>query len=105
MNSNYSECSDLKNSDIIIYLYPTTFYNPLMTTLYTDLNVRVYENIKNKRNLLIKYQNQVLLNQSADNQFIEHYMSLINKLHLELRNIYGQKKMIKINGSLCKLFQ
>ena len=42
MNSNYSECSDLKNSDII-YLYPTTFYNPLITTLYTDLNVRVYE--------------------------------------------------------------
>ena len=101
----YFKCSARHNSDVLIYLYPETFYNPLMTTLYTDLNVRVYiNNGQNINNFLVQHQNNVYLNEYSENQFEEHYLGLLTKLDKEL--IFFNKNNIttKINGSLCNLF-
>ena len=76
-----------------------------MTTIYTDLNVRIYKNNEgNIKNLFIKYQNQAILNQYSDNQFIKHYQNIIKKLDAELDKIHEVNKDKKINGNFCKLF-
>ena len=37
------KCNAGEKSNLIYYLYPRSFYNPKMTTFYTDLEVRVFE--------------------------------------------------------------
>jgi hypothetical protein len=101
---NYFKCNTDNKSDLILYLFPRTFYNPLMTTLYTDLNVRIFNSInKNEKNLLIKYENIVKLNQTADEQIRDHYSNLINKLDFQLSNINSSNK--KIDGNFCRIFK
>lgn len=77
----------------------------MMTVLYTDLNVRIYMNqSKNNKNIQIHFQNNVLLSQNSDRQFVAHYENLLKKLSVEIQKLKLEKSDIKISGGLCKIF-
>ena len=95
------KCNAGEKSNLIYYLYPRSFYNPLMTTFYTDLEVRVFEAPgKLKKNLLVKYQTPKPLYENPDSDIIEHYKNLLNKLIIATKI---DDNNFKLDGSFCNI--
>ena len=95
------KCNAGEKSNLIYYLYPRSFYNPLMTTFYTDLEVRVFEAPgKLKKNLLVKHQTLKPLFENPDSDIIEHYKNLLNKLIMATKISDND---FKLDGSFCNI--
>ena len=98
----YKKCLDQEKSDYIVNLMPSTFYNPALQTISTNLKVRVYFNDRQTINLFIKHENQVFLNENNNKVITEHFSKLIDLLSTELLNLnFGHSK---IDGAICKIF-
>ena len=103
-SKKFHKCDNQINSEVILNLFPITFYNPAMEILYSELNVRIYDNGgENKKNFLVKYQELIKLNQNGDKQITNHYIKLINLMYERLQD-FNLKKTPLINGSICKVF-
>jgi len=101
---NYQKCSSGLKTDFVIYLYLNTFYNPLMTTIYSDLSARIYNQSNgNYKNLLVKFKNISLINNSIDSQLVAHYEQLVTNLDNHVRKLSNKNKN-KIDGKICKVF-
>ena len=95
------KCNAGEKSNLIYYLYPRSFYNPMMTTFYTDLEVRVFEAPgKLKKNLLVKHQTLKTLYENPDSSIIEHYKNLLNKLIMATK---FDDNNFKLDGSFCNI--
>ena len=95
------KCNAGEKSNLIYYLYPRSFYNPMMTTFYTDLEVRVFEAPgKLKKNLLVKHQTLKTLYENPDSSIIEHYKNLLNKLIMATKI---DDNNFKLDGSFCNI--
>lgn len=98
----FQKCKPGNKTDLILYLNPTSFYNPISTTLYTDLKIKVFEapgKIINRR--LIKHQTLKKLTQSPERDITSHYKSLISTL---IKTTANHDFNHKIDGSFCKIF-
>ena len=103
-SKKFHKCDNQINSEVILNLFPITFYNPAMEILYSELNVRIYDNGgENKKNFLVKHQELIKLNQNGDKQITNHYKELINLMYERLQD-FNLKKTPLINGSICKVF-
>lgn len=96
-----SECSVEKNSDFIIKLEPNFFYNPLMQTMYADLNYYLFQEPSkqiDRGSLTIK--KQVYMQARHDIQLKNIYLEFLD----QLSDIIPQKNPEqKINGRFCSL--
>ena len=97
----FSECSVEKNSEFIIKLEPNFFYNPLMQTMYADLNYYLFQEPSkqiDRGSLTIK--KQVYMQARHDIQLKNIYLEFLD----QLSDIIPQKNPEqKINGSFCSL--
>ena len=97
----FSECNDTKNSDFIIKLEPNFFYNPLMQTMYADLNYYLFQEPSkqiDRGSLTIK--KQVYMQARHDIQLKNIYLEFLD----QLSDIIPQENPEqKINGSFCSL--
>ena len=101
-NISYSECKENNVSDLIVKLEPDFFFNPLVQTIYADLNYYIYKEPSKliKRGTLTakKIINIQIL---YDVQLTYIYLEFLNNLSEKLldSNVQGQT----INGEFCKL--
>jgi len=98
----FIKCANSQKTDIILYLYPTSFYNPLMTTFYTDLEVRTFKapgQLKNS--FILKHQTHKKLWEYPQDDISKHYEELIKKL---LRKVKIRSFDYQIDGSFCRVF-
>ena len=99
----FTKCAAGKKSSYIFYLYPASFYNPGMTTFYTDLDVRIFEAPgKFKSSLKISYQTYGELFENSKKNISNHYKELIRKLILENQE---NTPNFKIDGSFCEVLE
>jgi len=100
-NISYSECNDSHNSGFIIKLEPNFFYNPLMQTMYADLNYYLFQERSmqiGRGSLTIK--KQMYLQARHDIQLKNIYLEFLNQLS---GIIPKENPEQKINGSFCSL--
>ncbi len=98
----FIKCTDSQKTDIIFHLYPESFYNPKMTTFYTDLKVRVFEAPGQLKNIFIlKHQTHKQLWEYPQDDISKHYEELIRKL---VKTTTIESINFKVDGSLCNLF-
>ena len=98
---SFTECTDNNNSDFIIKLEPNFFYNPLMQTMYADLNYYLFQERSmqiGRGSLTIK--KQMYLQARHDIQLKNIYLEFLNQLS---GIIPKENPEQKINGSFCSL--
>ena len=98
---SFTECNGTENSDFIVKLEPNFFYNPLMQTMYADLNYYLFQEPSkqiDRGSLTIK--KQVYMQARHDIQLKNIYLEFLD----QLSDIIPKKKSEqKINGSFCSL--
>jgi len=97
----FSECNDINNSDFIIKLEPNFFYNPLMQTMYADLNYYLFQEPSkqiDRGSLTIK--KQVYMQARHDIQLKGIYLEFLDQLSDIIPERNPEQK---INGSFCSL--
>jgi len=97
----FSECNDINNSDFIIKLEPNFFYNPLMQTMYADLNYYLFQEPSkqiDRGSLTIK--KQVYMQARHDIQLKNIYLEFLDQLSDIIPERNPEQK---INGSFCSL--
>ena len=96
---SFSECNVSENSDLIIKLEPNFFYNPLMQTMYADLNYYLFQEPSKQIDFgLLTIKKQVYMQARYDIQLKNIYLEFLN----QLSDIIPQRNPEqKINGSFC----
>ena len=98
---SFNECNDANNSDFIIKLEPNFFYNPLMQTMYADLNYYLFQEPSkqiDRGSLAIK--KQVYMQARHDIQLKNIYLEFLDQLSDIIPERNPEQK---INGSFCSL--
>ena len=97
----FSECNGTENSDFIVKLEPNFFYNPLMQTMYADLNYYLFQEPSkqiDRGSLTIK--KQVYMQARHDIQLKNIYLEFLDQLSDIIPERNPEQK---INGSFCSL--
>ena len=97
----FSECNNNSNSDFIIKLEPNFFYNPLMQTMYADLNYYLFQEPSTQidgGSLTIK--KQIYIQARHDIQLKNIYLEFLDQLSDIIPESNPEQK---INGSFCSL--
>ncbi|MDA0669711.1 MAG: hypothetical protein O3A03_00010 [Proteobacteria bacterium] len=98
---SYSQCRESNTSDFIIKLEPNFFYNPLMQTMYADLNYYIYqEPSKQLDHGTLSIKKQMYIQARPDIQLKNLYLEFLNQLSEKLPTSVPD---LKINGEFCKL--
>ena len=96
---SFSECNVTENSDFIIKLKPNFFYNPLMQTMYADLNYYLFQEPSKQIDLgLLTVKKQVYMQARHDIQLKNIYLEFLNQLSDIIPHRNPEQK---INGSFC----
>jgi len=98
---SFSECNGTENSDFIVKLEPNFFYNPLMQTMYADLNYYLFQEPSkqiDRGSLTIK--KQVYMQARHDIQLKNIYLEFLDQLSDIIPERNPEQK---INGSFCSL--
>jgi hypothetical protein len=98
---SFTECNGTKNSDFIVKLEPNFFYNPLMQTMYADLNYYLFQEPSkqiDRGSLTIK--KQVYMQARHDIQLKNIYLEFLDQLSDIIPERNPEQK---INGSFCSL--
>ena len=98
---SFSECNGIENSDFIVKLEPNFFYNPLMQTMYADLNYYLFQEPSkqiDRGSLTIK--KQVYMQARHDIQLKNIYLEFLDQLSDIIPERNPEQK---INGSFCSL--
>ena len=98
---SFSECNGTENSDFIVKLEPNFFYNPLMQTMYADLNYYLFQETSkqiDRGSLTIK--KQVYMQARHDIQLKNIYLEFLDQLSDIIPERNPEQK---INGSCCSL--
>ena len=99
--TTYSQCQKSNTSDFIIKLEPNFFYNPLMQTMYADLNYYIYqEPSKQVNHGTLSIKKQMYIQARHDIQLKNLYLEFLNQLSEKLPTSISDQK---INGEFCKL--
>ena len=98
---SFSDCNGTENSDFIVKLEPNFFYNPLMQTMYADLNYYLFQEPSkqiDRGSLTIK--KQVYMQARHDIQLKNIYLEFLDQLSDIIPERNPEQK---INGSFCSL--
>jgi len=98
---SFTECNGTENSDFIVKLEPNFFYNPLMQTMYADLNYYLFQEPSkqiDRGSLTIK--KQVYMQARHDIQLKNIYLEFLDQLSDIIPETNPEQK---INGSFCSL--
>jgi len=98
---SFSECNSTEKSDFVVKLEPNFFYNPLMQTMYADLNYYLFQEPSmqiDRGSLTIK--KQVYLQARHDIQLKNIYLEFLDQLSDIIPEGNPEQK---INGSFCSL--
>ena len=98
---SFSECNGTENSDFIVKLEPNFFYNPLIQTMYADLNYYLFQEPSkqiDRGSLTIK--KQVYMQARHDIQLKNIYLEFLDQLSDIIPERNPEQK---INGSFCSL--
>jgi len=98
---SFTECNGTENSDFIVKLEPNFFYNPLMQTMYADLNYYLFQEPSkqiDRGSLTIK--KQVYMQARHDIQLKNIYLEFLDQLSDIIPERNPEQK---INGSFCSL--
>ena len=96
----YSRCSKINHSNFIINLEPSFFYNPLMQTMYADLNYYIFDDINGEIDRgKISLKRQMYLQAQHEIQLENLYLEFLTKIN-ELIPMMKPDKDIK--GGFCK---
>ena len=97
----YSQCQKSNTSDFIIKLEPNFFYNPLMQTMYADLNYYIYqEPSKQVNHGTLSIKKQMYIQARHDIQLKNLYLEFLNQLSEKLPASVPDQA---INGEFCKI--
>ena len=100
-NISFFECKSTSSSDFIVKLEPNFFYNPLMQTMYADLNYYIFKDpsVQLDRGLL-SIKKQMYLQARHDIQLKNIYLEFLD----QLSNIIPKEDPEQqIKGSFCSL--
>src|SRR6056300_774588 len=98
---SFSECNGTENSDFIVKLEPNFFYNPLMQTMYADLNYYIYqEPSKQIDHGTLSIKKQMYIQARHDIQLKNLYLEFLNQLSEKLPASVPDQA---INGEFCKI--
>jgi len=97
----YSQYSKSNLSDFIINFEPSFFYNPLMQTMYADLNYYIFDDENgeiDRGKISIKKQMYLLV--QHETQLENLYLEFLTKINEKIPKI---KPDNDIKGGFCKL--
>jgi hypothetical protein len=98
---SFTECNGTENSDFIVKLEPNFFYNPLMQTMYADLNYYLFqEPSKQIDHGSLTIKKQVYMQARHDIQLKNIYLEFLDQLSDVIPERNPEQK---INGSFCSL--
>lgn len=98
---SFSQCLESNTSDFIIKLEPNFFYNPLMQTMYADLNYYIYqEPSKQIAHGTLSIKKQMYIQARHDIQLKNLYLEFLNQLSEKLPTSVPDQA---INGEFCKI--
>ncbi|MGA0722484.1 MAG: hypothetical protein ACO3OP_02325 [Methylophilaceae bacterium] len=98
---SFSQCLESNTSDFIIKLEPNFFYNPLMQTMYADLNYYIYqEPSKQIAHGTLSIKKQMYIQARHDIQLKNLYLEFLNQLSEKLPASAPDQA---INGEFCKI--
>ena len=98
---SFKQCNVHNESALIIKFEPNFFYNPLMQTMYADLNYYIYEEPSQqiKRGSL-SLQKQIYLQARPSIQLKNIYLEFLNKLNGVIPKVSSN---LRIKGSFCSI--
>ena len=95
----FKECQIDNESEFIMFISPNFFYNPMMTTLYGKLSIKLYSN--DKLEFMKNYEDKININLLGNYEYYisQMYKKLFNQIKLNIpKNITH-----KTSGKLCSL--
>ena len=99
---NYFDCQKEQTSDLIIRLKPNFFYNPLMTVMYSELEVDFFTG-KNSFITTKKFKDEqvMVFNIRPIENLKTVYKTLIQQVNEFMLSDLNEKSFEKIDGSFC----
>jgi hypothetical protein len=99
---NYFDCQKEQTSDLIIRLKPNFFYNPLMTVMYSELEVDFFTG-KNSFITTKKFKDEqvMVFNIRPIENLKTVYKTLIQQVNEFMLSDLNEKNFEKIDGSFC----
>ncbi|MEK9771825.1 MAG: hypothetical protein VW238_05470 [Nitrosomonadales bacterium] len=95
----FKECQIDQESELIMFISPNFFYNPLMTTLYGELSIKLYSN--EKLEFLKNYEDEININLLTN---YEYYLSqMYKKIFHQIKLDIPKNIKHKTNSKLCSL--